>query len=176
MAPPVGDGSRRGAGAWIGMALGGAIVVWSARGAVQVLGGGLASLDPTSVLDGYEAFFFGDRLRSFLIWFAGGALLADLVVVPASAAAAGLVRRRVPGWAWPPVRTALLVTATLTLLASPMLLDLVDPRPNPTVRPRNTTTGWLGALVVVWVVTGLVVAVRRRGPRQAPGTLRGSKP
>lgn len=126
--------TRPGRSFWVAMAIGGAITLFGVVGLLTAEGNGLGS---------------------FIPWFAGGALLADLVVVPL-AAGVGLVGRRVvPAAAWPAIRAGLIATATLAAFAAPLVLDLGGRPDNASLRPRSYGSGLLWALLAVWAVAAL---------------------
>ncbi|CAN5702934.1 hypothetical protein BH10ACT1_BH10ACT1_23090 [soil metagenome] len=132
------DDAAPGAAFWLAMAVGGAITLFGAAGLLTAEGNGLGS---------------------FIPWFAGGALLADLVVVPL-AAGIGLVGRRVvPAPAWPAIRAGLLASATLAVFAAPLVANLGGRPDNPSLRPRDHGSGLVSALAVVWVIALAVAAV-----------------
>lgn len=109
-----------------------------------------------------------NALGSFIPWFAGGALLLDLAIVPAAAAIGLLGRKALPAWAWPSVRGGIIVTATLVAFAAPLVLGFGGDASNPTVLPRHYGSGLVSALAVVWIGTALalaIVAVTGRGRR-----------
>ena len=128
----------RGAAFWVGMGLGAAIALF---GAIGLLGGE------------------GNGLGSFIPFFAGGALLVDLVVVPLAAGIGYLGRRLLPRTAWLAVRAALVASVTLVAFAAPLVLDLGGRPDNASLRPRDYGSGLASALAVVWVVAAVVLAV-----------------
>ncbi|MBA3282419.1 MAG: hypothetical protein H0U29_09340 [Acidimicrobiia bacterium] len=129
-----GDGTQHAPGVafWVTMALGGAVTLFGAVGLFTAE---------------------GNDLKSFIPWFAGGALLVDLVVVPLAAAIGLLGRRLIPPPAWPPVRAALLASAVLAVFAAPLVADLGGRPDNESLRPRDYGSGLLTAVVVVWAIT-----------------------
>jgi hypothetical protein len=107
-----------------------------------------------------------ENLRSIATWFVGGALALDLVLVPVAAATGLALRRVVPPWAWPAVRSALLATAVLVGFAYPLVTDQGGQPGNASMRPRDYDRGLLVALVAVWAVAAAVaLAVRVRSDR-----------
>lgn len=123
---------------WASMAVGGAISLFGAVQLVRAKGNGLSS---------------------FIPWFVGGAILLDLAIVPLAAGVGYLTRKVLPGWAWPPVRAGVLITALLVAFAMPLLLGFNATPENPSVQPRNYATGLLAALVLTWVLTAIAVAI-----------------
>lgn len=135
---------------WTAMGIGGAVVAFGAAGLVSAEGNGLSTFAP---------------------WFAGGALAMDLVIVPAAAGLGALGRRVVPPVAWPPVRAALVATATLTLVAAPLVANLGGRPDNASLRPRDYGTGLLASIAACWLLA-LVVIVGRLASRRARDRVR----
>lgn len=142
-------------GFWVAMLLGGSLVLF---GVVGLLGAD------------------GSGLGSFVPYFVGGALVLDLVVVPAAAGVGVLARRLVPAPAWPAVRAALLSSATLAVFALPLVLGVGGAPGNPSLRPRRYGPGLAAAVAVVWslalVVGGSALLRARAGagdPEPDPG-------
>lgn len=141
------DDGPPGRGFWVGMGIGAVVVLFGV--------GGLFTAD-------------GSGLSSWIPWFAGGALLLDLAIVPLTAVIGALGRRLLPGWAWYPARAALVASATLTAFALPLVLHLGGNPDNPTVRPRHYGAGLATSLAAVWAVAAVALATswaasRRRG-------------
>ena len=129
---------------WVGMGGGGAIVAFGAIGLLTAEGNGLGS---------------------FIPWFAGGALLVDLLVVPLAAGVGLVGRRLVPAPAWPAIRAGLIASATLAVFAAPLVANLGGTPGNPSLRPRDYGSGLVSAVAVVWLVAltvGLVAWVADR--------------
>ena len=131
---------NHGAVFWVTAALGAAIVVFGVWG--------LFENEPAGA-------------PSAIRWFIGGALVLDLVVVPLGALAGYIGKRVLPGWAWPVVRAALLVSVGLIVFAAPLVLDKGGLADNPTVRPRNYDAGLAIALGGTWVAAATALVVRR---------------
>jgi hypothetical protein len=107
-----------------------------------------------------------ENLRSIATWFFGGALALDLLLVPLAAAIGLGLRRVVPPWAWPAVRSALLATVVLVGFAYPLVTDRGGQPGNASMRPRDYERGLLVALVAVWAVAAAVaLATRVRSDR-----------
>lgn len=132
---------------WITAALGAAIVLFGIRG--------LLENEPRGA-------------ESAIRWFIGGALVLDLVVVPLGAIAGLGARRAVPAWAWPVVRSALLVSVVLIAFAAPLVLEQGGQPSNPTVRPRDYTAGLLASLGATWTVAAAWLALLHRRRRPQP--------
>ncbi len=132
---------------------------------VSMAGGGAVTLVGVGGLLTAE----GNGLGSFVPWFAGGALLVDLVVVPLAAAVGLLGRRVVPAAAWPAVRGGLIASAALAAFAAPLVLDLGGRPGNASLRPRHYGSGLASALVAVWVVALVAAAASWLVARPRPG-------
>jgi hypothetical protein len=110
-----------------------------------------------------------ENLRSIATWFLGGALALDLLLVPAAAAIGLALRRVVPAWAWPAVRSALLATAVLVGFAYPLVTEQGGQPGNASMRPRDYDRGLLVALLAAWTVAAAVaLATRVRSDRDVP--------
>lgn len=137
----------RGAGLWVGLAVGVPIVAWGVRDSARLAG----RVCP------------GDLLR----W-SGGLLLAhDLVLVPLVLAVGLGLRRVVPEVAWPPIRWALATTGVLALVGWPYVRGYGRTPANPTVLDRSYGTGIVVAVALTWAAaaawTAIRVQVRGRG-------------
>ena len=108
-------------------------------------------------------------------WVVGSALVADLLLVPAVIVVGAVARRATPRPWWPTVRTALMVTGSLALVAWPFVRGYGRDPANPSLLPRDYAGGLAAAVVVVWAVAAAVLAGRwvahRRGgtPPPEPG-------
>jgi hypothetical protein len=100
-------------------------------------------------------------------WLLGGPVLHDAIVAPLVALAGLLLVRVLPrratrGW----VAAGLAVTATLLLIAVPLLWRPHRAAPNPGLQDRDYLAGlavWLGALWAGVLLGALVTAARRPG-------------
>lgn len=138
---------RRGAGSWIGLALGAPLIAYGVRGV-------LADLP-------------GVQLTSFLRYFVGAAVGHDLVVGPLVCVLAGLVVRRLPRVAVAPVQAALIVTAVVGLVAWPFVRGYGITEGEPSFLSRNYTASVLVIWGVTWVaaagaIAGRLLSARRR--------------
>jgi hypothetical protein len=114
---------------------------------------------------------------NFLVYFAGAAVLHDLVVAPVVVSFGWLVVRRLPAEARSVVAGALIVIGTASLYAFPFVRGYGRDPANPSLLPNDYGTGLavLVAVVVAVAVAVLVVArrqqwadwrrLRRRRPR-----------
>jgi hypothetical protein len=101
-----------------------------------------------------------DDLVDAVLWLAGGVLLHDVVVAPLTIAVTLLATRVVPARARTAVVVGVVVLATVTVTAIPVLGRWGVRADNPTLLDRDYTAGWLvfAGLVVLGVVLGLVLA------------------
>ncbi|GAB7102457.1 hypothetical protein JCM4814A_07710 [Streptomyces phaeofaciens JCM 4814] len=103
-------------------------------------------------------------LTDVVVWLGGAVVLHDALIAPA-VLLAGLVLVR--GGLRGPVRAALIVAGSLTVVALPVLLR-PGPRANSSVLPLDYPRNWLIALAAVAAVTALSTAARRRARRRRP--------
>lgn len=112
-------------------------------------------------------------------WIVGSALVDDLVLLPAVLGLGAIARRLTPRAAWPAVRTGLIVTGTLCLVAWPFVRGYGRDPSIPSLLNRNYATGLAAALAVVWAAVALWLAVamarRRRRQRRRSGATRSSR-
>jgi MFS family permease len=101
-----------------------------------------------------------EDLLDAVLWLAGGVLLHDVVVAPLTIAVTLLATRVVPSRARTAVVVGVVVLATVTVTAIPVLGGWGVRADNPTLLDRDYTAGWLvlAGLVVLGVVLGLVLA------------------
>jgi len=114
------------------------------------------------------------NLTATLVWLAGGVILHDAVLAPATIAVAALGTALLPTWLRAPAAGGLLVLGTVTLTAVPVLGGFGALEDNPTLLDRDYATGWLVLLalvlagVVVWSALGQLTArLRKQPPRKA---------
>ena len=103
-----------------------------------------------------------------VLWLAGGVLLHDAVVAPLTIGVTLLLTRVVRPSVRRRVTVALIVLATVTVTAIPVLGAFGARPDNPTLLPRNYVGGWVAfaALVVVAaLVAGPIASARRRAAR-----------
>lgn len=112
--------------------------------------------------------------RSFAAWVVGAALVHDLLVAPV-VCLVGLLLGRVLREPWrTPVRTGLIVSGVVLLVAWPALRGYGRDRvpDNLSVQPLDYTAAVLTVLAVVWAVVAVWLAARlthvRRPPPGAP--------
>jgi hypothetical protein len=107
-------------------------------------------------------------------WIVGAAVVNDALVVPLAMGAAWLARRVTPARAWPPVRSGLLATGVVLLVAWPFVRGYGRDPTIPSLLERNYAVGVTAAIgatwvaVAVWIAVSIAVAIvvgRRRGRR-----------
>ena len=131
---------RLGRAFWIGVVLGGGVLVYGIAGA-------LAEADRT-------------KPAALARWVLSGLLLHDLVLAPLVGVAGVLVARATPRLARAPVQAALIASAVVLTVASPALLGLSDRPGNPTIHPIDYGTATTTVLAVVWALAGSWIAFR----------------
>lgn len=125
---------------WVGLAVGGLLLAYGARGA-------LAELP-------------GVELTSFFRYFVGAAVVHDLLVAPAAGAVALVVARRAPRVAVGPVQAALLVSAIVVLVAWPFVRGYGVTPGEPSFLSRDYGRSVLVVLAVVWASATVAIALR----------------
>jgi hypothetical protein len=98
-------------------------------------------------------------------WLVGSAVVHDLVLLPAVAALAWVLRRLVPAAAWPAVRAGALVAGAFLLAGWPYVAGYGASPGNPSLLPRDYRLGALvtvSAIVAVTAVAATMAVVRRR--------------
>jgi len=106
-----------------------------------------------------------DDLRAAAIWLVGGVVLHDGVLAPLTIAVCFLVARAWRGRIPAPVVVGVVVLATITVVAVPVLGRFGARPDNPTLLDRNYVLGWLGiaTLTVVAVVAAILPSRNRDG-------------
>jgi hypothetical protein len=99
-----------------------------------------------------------------VLWLGGGVIVHDLVLAPLTIALTLLAARLVTGQARVAVVTGLIVLATVTVTAIPVLGGWGARGDNPTLLDRDYATGWLvfAGLVVAGTLIALAPWLRRR--------------
>lgn len=94
-------------------------------------------------------------------------VLDDGLLLPVSLAGGALVHRFVPPRLRAIVQAALIVTASVTLVALPLVLGYGRTADNPSALPLDYGRGLLLTLVVIWAAAAVAVAIaiRRRPAR-----------
>lgn len=111
----------------------------------------------------------GQELRSIVIWLAGGVVVHDAVLAPATVIVAALLARVLPHAVAAVGAVVLTVLGSLTVLAIPVLGGFgasYDPA-NSTIHDRPYAAGWVVAAVVVVLGSVLGVGLTRRRLRRA---------
>jgi hypothetical protein len=124
---------RAGPAAWVGLLLGCTVLVFGAVGLVT----------STS----------SDAARMIASWVVGADLLHNLVVAPTVGIMGLLLARVVPRPWRAPVRAGAIASATVLLVAYPLLRGYGHEHvpDNPSVLPLNYTTALATVLAIVWV-------------------------
>jgi hypothetical protein len=106
-----------------------------------------------------------------VLWLGGGVIVHDLVLAPVTIALTLLAARLVPRRARAAVVTGLVVLATVTVTAIPVLGGWGARADNPTLLDRDYATGWLvfAGLVVAGTIIALAPWSRRRDGRRTGG-------
>jgi hypothetical protein len=126
-----------------------------------------------AALVGYGGWLLWPQVPAAATWLIAGPVLHDAVVAPLVAVTGLALGRLLPGRVWRRWTTAgLALTATLLLIAAPLMWRPHPAPPNPGLQDRDYATGlaiWLAAL---WagVLAGAIVSrrrSRRRPPRRA---------
>jgi hypothetical protein len=138
---------RRGAGFWIGLVVGFAIMAYGIRGA----------------LINHVA----TQPARFAIWLVGADLLHDAIVAPVVCSFGWLLTRVVPRPWRAPVRAGLMTTALVVAIGWIPLRGYGRLSDNPSLEPLNYATAMLTAIAIVWIacaVWAAVLAARSRPP------------
>ena len=96
-----------------------------------------------------------------VLWLAGGVVIHDGIIAPLTVGLTVLATRVVPPTARTRVTVALIVLATVTITAIPVLGKFGARPDNPTILPRNYLLGWLVFASLVVLVALLAGPVRR---------------
>ncbi|GAA1408770.1 hypothetical protein ACFQZ4_46360 [Catellatospora coxensis] len=94
----------------------------------------------------------------------------DLLVMPLAILIGLLATRWLPQWARPAVQGALLVTATLTAVALPLVLGYGRRPDDPSALPRDYHRGYLIAVAAIWLTTATLLALRAARSRRTSAT------
>jgi hypothetical protein len=100
------------------------------------------------------------HLPNVVLWLAGGVAVHDGILAPLTIGAVVLGTRVLPQRLWLVVATGLVVLATVTITAIPVLGSWGARPDNPTLLDRNYVAGW-----VVLVVLVILVSLVRLTPR-----------
>lgn len=135
-------------GFWVGLAAGVPIMAYGLRGL-------LANLP-------------GVQLTSWITFFAGGAIIHDLVLAPVVGVVGAVVVARVPRAAKAPVQAAMVATGVLVLLSWPFIRGYGVTPGETSFLSRNYATSLQICIAAVWVLAAGWTAIRSRRP--APST------
>lgn len=130
------------------------------RGGLIALGGGVMAVAVTGALLDDDT-----RPVGHLLFLAGVIVAHDAVLLPLAIGVGVLIGRYVPVGSRTAVRVAAFVTATLLVVAVPLVLGDGRPADLPSALPRNYGRGLVILLVLIWT-TALVVPVLRRAARR----------
>jgi len=113
----------------------------------------------------------GEALTSALVWIVGGVVVHDGLVAAIALVVGFVVSRLAPRVSRGPLAVGLVVLGTITVVAVPFVGRFGALPDNPTLLPRDYTTGYvvIVALVVVGVVAGVVLRARRAGRARPAG-------
>ena len=111
------------------------------------------------------------NLEATVVWLVGGVLVHDAVLAPLTVAAGLLLARLWPGRLPAAVVTGLVVVATVTLVAVPVLGRFGARADNTTLLDRNYLVGWL-LLVTLTLGMAAAAALRSRPRRASSGRAR----
>jgi hypothetical protein len=92
-------------------------------------------------------------------WIVGAAVVNDALVVPLAMGAAWLARRITPARAWPPVRSGLLATGVVLLVAWPFVRGYGRDPTIPSLLERNYAVGVAAVIGATWVAVAVWTAV-----------------
>lgn len=134
-------------GFWVGLVLGAPVVAYGVRGLLDALP--------------------GVQLRSFIVFFAGGAIVHDLVIGPVVVGIGWLVSRKLPRPAVAPVQSALIVSAIVGLVSWPFVRGYGITRGEASFLPRDYTASVLTVWALVWAVALVVIAGRLLAARRS---------
>jgi hypothetical protein len=90
----------------------------------------------------------------------GVVLIHDGIFLPGLLAVGAVLARYCPVTLRAPIQGALIATAAVTVVASPLLLGPGTPADNQSALPRDYPRGWLVLLGVIWATAAAVAAWR----------------
>ncbi len=112
------------------------------------------------------------NLTATLVWLAGGVIIHDAVLAPATIAVAALATAVLPPRLRAPAAGGLLVLGTVTLTAVPVLGRFGARNDNPTLLDRDYTAGWLLLVTLVLAAVGSWSVLRQLTGRSQTHTSR----
>ncbi|MGE0794198.1 MAG: hypothetical protein AB7H43_03080 [Acidimicrobiia bacterium] len=104
------------------------------------------------------------------LWVVGLAVAHDLVLAPLVMGVGVAVKRFAPAWLRPWLGAGLIVSGAVGLVAWPLVRGYGRSAGNPSILPRDYTTGTVVVLVAVWGAIGLGLLAGRI--RHRPGRRR----
>ncbi len=105
-----------------------------------------------------------------VLWLGAGVAVHDAIIAPLTIGLTLLLTRAVPPGLRTRVTVALIVLATVTVTAIPVLGKFGARPDNPTILPRNYVLGWVALALLVVVVTLLAGPVNRMRRDGRPGS------
>jgi hypothetical protein len=138
-----------GAGFWIAAVVGGGVIAFGIRSAVN----DVSATGPAE----------------FFAWVVAADVLHDILIAPL-VCATGFMLTRVLSERWrTPVRSGLIISALVLLVSWPALRGYGrhHVRDNPTVQPLDYATALLTVLAVIWIGIALWTFIRLRSQRRA---------
>ena len=120
---------------------------------------------------GWGLWLLWPHLPAAAVWLLAGPILHDALVAPLIGLAGLALGRALPDRVWPSwVGAGLAVTATLLLIAVPLILRPHPAPPNPGLQDRDYATGLAVWLAVLWagVLAGAILTRRRRRRTRHP--------
>jgi len=102
------------------------------------------------------------RPSNLATFFAGGALIHDLVVAPILITVGVVIGRYVPGRIRAVVQAALIVSGGLALFSYPLVRGYAHRLHNPSSLPHNYTANLVLVLAIVWTVAATILVIRLR--------------
>ncbi|MGZ4784175.1 MAG: hypothetical protein ACXV5S_00760 [Acidimicrobiales bacterium] len=156
MSAPVHDRRPSPAGFWIGLVIGGAVMAYGVRGALEGLGAG----NPTKLA----------------FWVVGLDLAHDLVLAPLVVVVGLVLGRLVPTLLRGPVRIAAALSGLVVLFSWPLIRAFGRRPGNSSTLPLDYAHSVLVVLAGIWLVAAAVVAVRWRRGAAAPTGARSGHP
>ncbi len=140
---------------------------------------GLAALAWGVVLFAEYALPLRPDVYGTLSWLVGGPIVNDAVIAPLTAILGIVLSRRLPPRWRTPVMAGTVITATLAILAFPLLWRPYGTPPMPGLHDTNPTPGLAFTVAAVWLAVVLTALTRRVVPpitSDAPPITRDSPP
>ncbi|MCZ7530277.1 MAG: hypothetical protein M5U31_07965 [Acidimicrobiia bacterium] len=123
---------------WVGLALGGALMVYGLVGLIRNIEG---------------------ELLNWAVFYVGIDVVHDSILAPVTFAVGALVARMLPAPWRAPVTAGCVISAAVLLVVAVPLLGLGGNPGNPTLRPLDYPTATAWALAIVWGTVGIVSVI-----------------